>query len=94
MSVGYDYTHSNIGADGTDYITFMTEPERLDCHGMRCANAISITNNYRKNTATVSAFRWIHGYVKDNEIIKVLKEETISDNEVPALMKRLGITIK
>lgn len=94
MVIGYDYTHSNIGADGKDYITFMIEPERLDSHGMRCARAVDITNDYKKNIARISTFQWIYGYVKNFEVIKILKEQTVSDIEVPVIMKKLGITIK
>src|SRR5574344_466330 len=35
-----DFTESKIGADGTDYITFMIEPERIDDRGLRYGKAI------------------------------------------------------
>lgn len=91
---GYGYMHSKIGSDGKDYITFMIEPEVVDSHGMRWARAVDITNDYKKNTAQISTFRWVQGVPSDWKIIKVLKEETVSDSEVPALMEKLGIVIK
>ena len=93
MNYGYDYTHSNLGKDGEEYITFMIALEVLDKHGMRNGLAIDIHINHVKQTTTVYKFLWWHGYVKNVEHIKTLKDEIITDNEVPALMKELGIKV-
>ena len=93
MAFGYDYTHSEIGANGEAYITFMTRPKRLDNNGLRYGPAIYILNDHIKNCATVFQFRWQFGRPFGFEQIAVLKEETICDTEVPALMNKLGIII-
>ena len=93
MDFAYDYTHSEMDASGKDYISFMTRPERLDNNGLRYGPAICIFNDYIKNCATVFQFRWQIGRPFGFEQIAVLKEETICDTEVPALMNKLGITI-
>lgn len=93
MNYGYDYTHSSIGKDGEEYITFMIAPEILDKHEMRNGLAIDIHINHAKQTTTVYKFLWWHGYVKNLEHIKTLKDVIITDNEVPALMEELGIKV-
>lgn len=93
MAAGYDYTHSELGSDGKDYITFMTEPEKLDTHGMRWGGAIDITNDYKKNEALISRFQWRHGTPQDFEVLKVYKGQTICDAEVPTVLEKLGIKI-
>lgn len=93
MAFGYDYTHSEIGANGEEYITFMTRPERLDDNGLRYGPAIYILNDHIKNCATVFRFQWQFGRPFGFEQIAAFKEETIWDTEVPALMNELEISI-
>lgn len=91
--VGHDYTHSTLDADGFEYITFMTEPPMIDCHGMRNARAIDIHIDHRKNITKVYSFRWVYGYPRECKLLKTLKDETITDSEVPMLLQKLGIEI-
>lgn len=88
---GYNYTHSKIGTDGTEYISFLTQPERLDSNGLRLGKAIHIDIDHKKQTTKVFKFHWIRGCPRDFELVKVLKDEVITDSEVPELMRKLGI---
>lgn len=94
MGYGYQYTHSNLGADGTEYITFMTRPEILDDRGMRNGPAISIDIDHIHQKTEVFRFRWVHGAPRGFDRVCTLKNEIIVDSEVPELMKRLGIEVK
>lgn len=92
--IGYDYTHSNIGKDGKEYIMFMIEPERLDSRGLRNGRAINISIDHKKQTTVICRFRWIGGIPHDFELIKRLKGEVITDSEIPDLMSKLGIVLR
>lgn len=94
MKYEYGYTHSSIGADGIEYITFMTDRERLDSHGLRNGPAISIDLDHKHQRTTVYKFDWIGGAPHHYECICILKDEIICDDEVPSLMTRLGVKVK
>ena len=92
--VGYDYTESKIGGDGRAYITFLTEPIRLDSNGLRHGNAVQISLSYAKECTEIYKFRWVSGVPHDFELVKRLKGEIIVPSEIPSLMEKLGINIK
>ena len=92
--IGYDYMHSGIDSNGLEYICFMIEPERLDGYGLRNARAVNIIIDNLRQRTTVYTFNWVHGTPHDFVKVKTLTDEIITDSEVPALMKRLGIKIE
>ena len=91
--IGYGFTESKIGLDGTDYITFMIEPERLDGNGLLCGKAIHIDRDYKKQTTTIMSFCWVHGGPRNWEAIKTIKGEIVDKSELSKLLERLNIVI-
>ena len=93
MSFGYDYTHSGVDGNGFESISFMMEPERLSEYGLREGKAVKIEIDNKRQKSTVFRFDWIGGGPKNFQEIAVLKDEIVCDDEIPGLMKRLGIEL-
>jgi hypothetical protein len=92
--IGYNFVHSNIGSDGREYMMFLTQPERLNEHGLLNGHAIHIDVDHIKQKSEVYEFYWISGAPHKWNLIKVLKNDVVMEDELPALVKRLGIEIK
>lgn len=93
MKFGYDYTHSGVDGNGIEYITFLLEPERLSAYGFREGKAIHVEIDNNRQKTTIFRFDWINGGPKNFQEIAVLKDEIVCDEEIPGLMKRLGIEL-
>lgn len=88
------YIHSDISADGRDYITFMPHGVRYGYKDTLCGYTITIYNNYNRNCCEVWDGELVHGFPRGGKCLYKSKEETISDSEVLSLLNRLGIEVK
>lgn len=87
----FDFTVSNIGADGIQYYTGMLEPERLDANGMRTGKAFDITLDHLRQRTTISTFMWIGGAPHNWEVATVIKGEVFAESEVKGLLEKYGL---
>ena len=87
----YDFTVSGIDGNGYQYMTGMLEIERLDSHGLRFGKAFNIGLDHKKQKTTISRFVWLGGVPHNFETVAVIKNEILTESEVPDLLKKYGL---
>lgn len=93
--VGYNFTRSNIGSDGTDYFLFDIEPEKLNEHGLISGvRAVDFHRDHKHQNTTISTFVWINGAPHNWQTLKVVKGEILDEIEIPDWLEKLGLKIK
>lgn len=63
-------------------------------HGLLNGKGIYIRMDNKKQRTDVYKNTWVGGVPQNHECILTLKDEILTDIEVPALMQRLGIEVK
>lgn len=95
FSIGYSYGKSITDSQGEQYFNFNIEPDKLDELNLwNDVKGMVFSNNYKKETCTVYCFIWIHGVPENWKKLKVFKNETIDETEIPRILEELGITIE
>lgn len=95
MMVGYNFTRSNIGSDGTDYFLFDIEPEKLNEHGLISGvRAVDFHRDHKHQNTTISTFVWINGAPHNWQTLKVVKGEILDEIEIPDWLEKLGLKVK
>lgn len=93
--VGYNFTRSNIGSDGTDYFLFDIEPEKLNEHGLISGvRAVDFHRDHKHQNTTISTFVWINGAPHNWQTLKVVKGEILDEIEIPDWLEKLGLKVK
>ena len=93
--VGYNFTRSNIGRDGTDYFLFDIEPEKLNEHGLISGvRAVDFHRDHKHQNTTISTFVWINGAPHNWQTLKVVKGEILDEIEIPDWLEKLGLKVK
>lgn len=84
----YNLTESGIDTNGENSIFGLLEKPTFDSEGRwNGCKAFNITNNHKKQTATLSTFVWMRGVPFNWKVIKTLKNEVVSISEVEKLLK-------
>ena len=73
---------SFIDGNGENYICGMLEEPKFE-NGMWNG----ITNNHKRQTATVSTFVWLRGAPANWQVKKVLRNEVVSVSEIVRVLK-------
>ena len=94
MSYGYDYTHGQPDGNGMEYISFKTEPPRVDANGLIEGVGVYILLDHPKQMSRVFRAWWRRGALGEIGHMLTLKDEILGEAEIPALMERLGIEVK
>lgn len=89
----YNYCHSNPDGNGIEYISFLVKKPMIDSHGLLNGRGIYITMDNKKQKTEVYSDVWVGGAPKKHQRLLTLKDEIITDIEVPALIRRLGIEV-
>lgn len=90
----YGYCHSNPDGNGMEYISFLVDRPLIDGYGLLNGKGIYIRMDNKKQRTDVYKNTWVGGVPQNHECILTLKDEILTDIEVPALMQRLGIEVK
>ena len=91
---GYQYSHSAPDGNGMEFISFMTAPPQLNENDLVKGMGIMILINNKRQTTEVYRCRWERGAPQVLRHLLTLNDEVLTDTEIPALMKRLGIEIE
>ena len=94
MSYGYDYTHGQPDGNGLEYISFKTEPPRVDANGLIEGVGVYIMLDHPKQTSRVFRAWWRRGALGEIRLLRELKDEILGEAEIPALMKLLRIELR
>ena len=94
MSCGYDYRHGRPDGNGLEYISFKTEPPRMDENGLIEGVGVYILLDHPKQTSRVFRAWWRRGALGEIRLLRELKDEILGEAEIPALMKLLGIELR
>ena len=83
---------SQIDSNGEQYFCGMLEEPKFNSRGLwdGCM-AFNITNNHKKQTATISTFMWRNGAPWNWKEIKTLRGEVIGESEIEAVLKKYGV---
>jgi hypothetical protein len=83
----YNIQESLIDGNGENYICGMLEEPKLENGVWNGCKGFNITNNHKRQTATVSTFVWLRGAPAKWEVKKVLKNEVVSVSEIERVLK-------
>jgi hypothetical protein len=87
----YDICESLIDGNGESYIYGLLEEPKLNEKGLlNGVKAFDITNNHKRQTATISTFLWLNGAPHKWEVVKTLKE-IIDRSEAEKVLKESGV---
>lgn len=87
----YNISESLIDGNGESSIYGLLEEPKLNKRGLlNGVKAFDITNNHKKQTATISTFIWLDGSPHKWEVVKTLKE-IIDKSEVEVALKGSGV---
>ena len=87
----YNVQESRIDSNGENYICGLLEEPTLENGLWNGCKAFNITNNHKRQTATVSTFVWLRGAPAKWEVKKVLKNEVVSVSEIERVLKESGV---
>ena len=83
----YNIQESCIDSNGENYICGMLEEPTLENGLWNGCKAFNITNNHKRQTATVSTFVWLRGVPANWQVKKVLRNEVVSVSEIERVLK-------
>lgn len=89
----YEYIHSAPDGNGVEYISFHIRKPQIDEHGLLNGEGIYIRIDNKRQRTDVYSDTWVGGAPKGHQHLLTLKDEIITDVEVPALMRRIGIEV-
>lgn len=80
---------SEIDTNGEGYIFGMLEAPKFNADGLwdGCM-AFDITNNYKRQIATVSTFMWRNGAPWNWKVIKTIRGEVVDQSEVESVLRK------
>ena len=83
---------SKIDGNGEEYFYGMLEDPKFNSRGLwdGCM-AFDITNNHKKQTATIYTFMWRDGAPWNWKEIKTIRGEVIGESEIEAVLKKYGV---
>lgn len=90
----YGYCHSEPDGNGMEYISFLVDSPLIDGYGLLNGKGIYIRIDNKKQRTEVYKNTWVGGAPQNHECILALKDEILTDIEIPELMQQLGIAIK
>lgn len=83
---------SEIDGNGEQYFCGMLEGPKFNSRGLwdGCM-AFNITNNHKRQTATISTFMWKDGVPWSWKEIKTIRGEVIGESEIAAVLLKYGV---
>ena len=83
---------SEIDGNGEQYFCGMLEEPKLNSRGLwdGCM-AFNITNNHKRQTATIYTFMWKDGAPWNWKVIKTIRGEVIGESEIGAVLQKYGV---
>ena len=87
----YNIQESLIDGNGENYICGMLEQPKLENGLWNGFKGFNITNNHKRQTATVSTFVWIRGVPANWQVKKILKNEVVSISEIERVLKECEV---